>query len=261
MEKLQFQTNIPETIALKFARGKQCQSDYGDGVQFMYSTTDGRIIFASPALNAKIEALEANARTPITICKTEKRNEGKVYTEWAVSRPEQAPRTPAPEPSGANQDSRVRNSPQSIIPSLPMDRALLQFLLAAGRATRDAEKILGSEGGSVRFDSRDIAATATTMLIHAGKEGWLTWLSPETVSAPPVKADAKPSAATAIPWKNRGELKSVYAGLRESLGDGPYLATLAEWKVSTPEAFLESADGPARAEACYRRLIATTEVA
>lgn len=53
--------------------------------------------------------------------------------------------------------------------------AMAEFLLIAGRATRDVEVKLGAEGGSVRFDSRDVAALATTMMIQAAREGWIVW--------------------------------------------------------------------------------------
>ncbi len=53
--------------------------------------------------------------------------------------------------------------------------AFQEFLILAGRATRAAEVQLGQEGGSVRFDSRDVAAIATTMFIQAATSGWLTW--------------------------------------------------------------------------------------
>jgi hypothetical protein len=58
---------------------------------------------------------------------------------------------------------------------VPIDKAMVLFLLIAGRATRDVEKTLGAEGGSVRFDSRDIAALATTLLIRSFDRGWITW--------------------------------------------------------------------------------------
>ena len=56
--------------------------------------------------------------------------------------------------------------------------AMAEFLVLAGRAARKAETILGKEEGSVRFDSRDIAAFATTCFIAAENRGLLTW-SPE----------------------------------------------------------------------------------
>lgn len=51
--------------------------------------------------------------------------------------------------------------------------AMAEFLLLAGRATRQTEKVLGAEGGSVRFDSRDVAALATTLFIQAAREGFV----------------------------------------------------------------------------------------
>jgi hypothetical protein len=56
-----------------------------------------------------------------------------------------------------------------------MDAAMLHFLLIAGRQTRAAEQQLGAEGGSVRFDSRDVAALATTLLISAFQNNWISY--------------------------------------------------------------------------------------
>ena len=57
--------------------------------------------------------------------------------------------------------------PRGPIPTtIPYDKAMEHFLVVAGRATRAAETTLGAEGGSVRFDSRDVAALATTLLIE-----------------------------------------------------------------------------------------------
>lgn len=53
--------------------------------------------------------------------------------------------------------------------------AFALFLVDAGRATLAAERALAGEGGSVRFDSRDLAAIATSMFIAADKSGYLTW--------------------------------------------------------------------------------------
>jgi hypothetical protein len=52
---------------------------------------------------------------------------------------------------------------------MPFDQALTKFLIVAGRSARQAEQILGAEGSTWRFDSRDIAAFATTLLIHAAR--------------------------------------------------------------------------------------------
>jgi hypothetical protein len=78
-----------------------------------------------------------------------------------------------------------RNSPttgnSNTLPptKLPMDEAMLHCLLIAGRATREAEKRLGAEGGSVRFDSRDVAALGTTLLITGFQNYWFTYTAPK----------------------------------------------------------------------------------
>jgi len=53
--------------------------------------------------------------------------------------------------------------------------ALMEFLLMAGRATSEAESKLAAEGVTLRVDSRDVVALATTCFIQAAREGFITW--------------------------------------------------------------------------------------
>jgi hypothetical protein len=55
-DKIQFQTNVPESVALKYANGKRVESRYND-YEVYYSLADGRALYATPALDAKITAL------------------------------------------------------------------------------------------------------------------------------------------------------------------------------------------------------------
>jgi hypothetical protein len=85
----------------------------------------------------------------------------------AAPPPAPLPRSAPPHPSGV--------AAKPVPTKVPMDRAMLEFLLIAGRQTKAAEQQLGSEGGSVRFDNRDVAALATTLLIQSFNAGWVTW--------------------------------------------------------------------------------------
>jgi hypothetical protein len=77
---------------------------------------------------------------------------------------------PAPAPTAIAQQ---RPAAVPIKPSY--QRAMTAFLIIAGRSAKAAEVTLGAEGGSVRFDSRDVAALATTLMIQAMRDGRIQW--------------------------------------------------------------------------------------
>jgi hypothetical protein len=270
-EKIQFETNVPVTCALKYADGKRVDSDYNE-YEVYYSTVDGRCFYAGPFLAEKIAALGLTAREEFTICKKEVRNGGgKARIEWQVSRqvgeqpgsasvaPVEATQKNSPAPNGP-----IIRSQDNPPVKIPMDRAMTAFLVLAGRATRDAEKTLGAEGGSVRFDSRDVCALATTCFIQAARAGWLTWVSyvpgtsglPEDRTSPidlggnppntQAAADhvaagkianlqAKPaaSAEASFPSK-RGEIKQAFAEVRELVGEVRWQQELEALQIADP---------------------------
>jgi hypothetical protein len=268
-DKIVFSTNVPETLALKYARGKSVASQFEDGGnQTMFTTTDGRVMFLSEYAAGKIDALGLAPGEPFTICKREVRANGKpAHVEWQVERPNaQQPASSAPAVAPTQNVPSGSSSPQHNRPvPVPMDRAIALYLLTAGRATRQAETILGAEGGSVRFDSRDIAALATSMFIHAGREGWLAAITPETAQQSVaeqkiagLQAAAKPAAPSTpaepeIPevWTTRGEMKQVFLRLRELIGDVRYFQELGLSNVSDPSQFRTGAE----AKAVYARLV------
>jgi hypothetical protein len=57
MEKVQFQTNVPVEIALKFESGKDVTGQYGD--QVLYTLTDGRVIYVPPIVRKQIASVKA----------------------------------------------------------------------------------------------------------------------------------------------------------------------------------------------------------
>jgi hypothetical protein len=70
---------------------------------------------------------------------------------------------------------------------------------------------------------------------------------------PPATATAAP--APEKPWSNRGEMRRVFARLREIIGEISYLGEMAIAKVKDPSEFRNGAD----AEACYVRLLAIAD--
>jgi hypothetical protein len=212
---VQFLSNVPVEVALKWTDGKIVQGMYGERV--MFTLTDGRKMFVDGDVAARVHMLEPVPGEPIIICKQRPHGRGastiwKVYREGdnaqprtaagesalerdlrnslnvqarpqVTSRPpapnisDPAPRPPAPPPPVTQAPAANGNGhkPAAVPVKATYGAAMTEFLLLAGRATREVEKILGAEGGSVRFDSRDVCALATTLVIQAAREGFLVY--------------------------------------------------------------------------------------
>ena len=70
---------------------------------------------------------------------------------------------------------------------------------------------------------------------------------------PPASTTAAP--APQKPWSNRGEMRRVFANLREIVGEVAYLGEMTLAKVKDPSEFRRGED----AEACYLRLLAIAD--
>jgi len=103
MDKIVFSTNVPETVAIK-APGRKVESRYNE-FEVFYSLVDGRALYASPALAAKIEALAPAAGEMFSICKAEVRDGQRKRIEWQV-----APVSDAAEPQNAGERGRMREN-------------------------------------------------------------------------------------------------------------------------------------------------------
>jgi hypothetical protein len=82
-EKVQFQTNVPIDIALKYNDGKEVTGQYGD--QVLYTLTDGRVMYVPPIVKKKIDELGIGRGELFTITKAEKKNGTRRTIEWVVA--------------------------------------------------------------------------------------------------------------------------------------------------------------------------------
>ena len=82
-EKVQFQTNVPIDIALKYNDGKEATGQYGD--QVLYTLTDGRVMYVPPIVKKKIDELGIGRGELFTITKAEKKNGTRRTIEWVVA--------------------------------------------------------------------------------------------------------------------------------------------------------------------------------
>jgi hypothetical protein len=174
-----------------------------------------KTMYVPPIVAQRFQELHVGKGQRIIICKAEAKNGQRHGIAWQVSRIDPDPQwqkptgepaatrpEPAPTPAKVNGAAQVQgggsntthdqptkpangNGNGSVnghaavngIPPLKVQfgDAMQEFLVAAGRGSRQAELVLGAEGGSVRFDSRDIAAMAACMFIAADRHGSLIW--------------------------------------------------------------------------------------
>ena len=254
---VKFETNVPQRITLKFAAGREVEGQYG--AQYLHSLLPEGQVYFSPVVEEKITNLGIADGETIEVCKREVRgNGGRPRTEWQVSRVGGPAAANDPTPSAFTE----RHPQDTPIPTkVSADRAMSMYLIAAGRAALEAEQVLN---GSVRFDSRDVASMATTMLIHGLREGWVGAIAPTEAQRLVVAGKiqtltpAKPVAAAvefkpaAQAWTTRGEMRAVFARLREAVGEVEYAKEMERAGVSDPTEFRYST--PARE--CYSRLVA-----
>ena len=121
MEKVIFQTNMPVELALRFTEGKPTESKFSTGLQYMYSTTDGRVFYvaeaAGRAIDEQLAKLGTQAGEFITIAKAEvDAGRGKKQIRWVVQPVGDAAEPPPP----AAAPPPARKAPVSIAAPEPM---------------------------------------------------------------------------------------------------------------------------------------------
>ena len=89
-DKVQFQTNVPVEVALKYNDGKEVNGQYGD--QVLYTLTDGRVMYVPPIVKRKIDELGIGRGELFTLTKAEKKNGTRRTIEWLVAAGERGER-------------------------------------------------------------------------------------------------------------------------------------------------------------------------
>ena len=82
-DKVQFQTNVPVEVALKYNDGKEVNGQYGD--QVLYTLTDGRVMYVPPIVKRRIDELGIGRGELFTLTKAEKKNGTRRTIEWLVT--------------------------------------------------------------------------------------------------------------------------------------------------------------------------------
>ena len=93
-DKVQFQTNVPVEVALKYNDGKEVNGQYGD--QVLYTLADGRVMYVPPIVKRRIDELGIGRGELFTLTKAEKKNGTRRTIEWLVSAGERGEREAQP---------------------------------------------------------------------------------------------------------------------------------------------------------------------
>jgi len=86
MDKVKFQTNIPEIVALQFAQGRAIESPFS-GEQIMFTLVDGRKMFLPPFVAEKIADAGIPAHKPFVIVKREVTHGNRRSVEYCIETP------------------------------------------------------------------------------------------------------------------------------------------------------------------------------
>jgi len=171
-DKVQFQTNVPVEVALKYNDGKEVNGQYGD--QVLYSLTDGRVMYVPPIAKKKLDELKIGRGELFTITKAEKKNGTRRTIEWLVVAAERGERDKqtsdqevnerqhrndtAGDAVSGNGHGRRQNTPCDAKGFLVTSQGqfLLQALAAAVDAAATTERYATTCGIEVQFTSEDV---------------------------------------------------------------------------------------------------------
>jgi len=168
-EKVVFETNLAVSVALKFADGKRLESRYYE-YEVLYSLTDGRVLYATPALAEKITALAPAIGEVFTICKAEIRDGQRKRIEWQVTAAaaEERPREPAQaSPSRPGPRPVPAKAPEPVSAPATMTQIMGGALIAAiDSLASAAEYAREKHNWELLFGAEDVRAAANSIVIQ-----------------------------------------------------------------------------------------------
>ena len=155
-ERIAFQTNVPDTVALPYADGLPVEGRFGD--QILYTLAAERVMYVSPVVRTKLVESGIQPREPFTICKAERKEGNRRFIEWRVNKKSNSSgHTLSETPPTLNVKTNGHANPK---PSNGHAAAsqLEQALTASIDAAIAAEQYAAAKGFSVRFGSEDLRA-------------------------------------------------------------------------------------------------------
>lgn len=85
MEKVTFETNVPQRLALKYPAGRQVESRFG-GDQVMFTLADGRVMYQPPFVAEKVHALQLASGEEFVMVRKATKDGLRKGIEWQVYR-------------------------------------------------------------------------------------------------------------------------------------------------------------------------------
>jgi hypothetical protein len=184
-EKVQFQTNVPIEVALKYDDGKEVTGQYGD--QVLYTLTDGRVMYVPPIVKKKIDELGIVRGELFTLTKAEKKSGTRRTIEWVVGandggngkpqtraqqRNGQVPaqrRGGASAPAHGNSHRPGSTSEGKGFLVTGQGQFLLQALAAAVDVAAATERYAAASGTELQFTSEDLREIGLTIYTRGAK--------------------------------------------------------------------------------------------
>jgi hypothetical protein len=171
-DKVQFQTNIPVEVALKYGDGKEVNGQYGD--QVLYTLTHGRVMYVPPIVKRRIEELGIGQGELFTLTKAEKKNGTRRTIEWVVAAGERGEKPPRGNVKAANSERPVQqhngaavsgngnghransNSDSKGFLVTNHGQLLLQWLAAAVDVAAATERYAAASRVELQFNNEDL---------------------------------------------------------------------------------------------------------
>jgi len=183
-EKIQFQTNIPVEVALKYGDGKDVTGDYGD--QVLYSLTDGRVMYVPPIVKKQIQDLDIAKGELFTITKAEAKSGTRRSVKWLVTpsdarlvsalangtatsqSPTNAAGASSTSANGNGHKPRPAGEPKGFLVT-GQGQFLLQAFTAAVDVVAAAERYAAISQMELRFTSEDVRAIGLSIFVSGSK--------------------------------------------------------------------------------------------
>lgn len=159
MSIIRLRDNNQIRIALKYVSAKESHSKTGAGMEYLYTLSDGNLIYVSAQGHAEIQSLKPLAGEFFLLAKTVGKGSAIL---WSVERIEQ------PKPVAT---ARTIAATVPIPPSLttPESRRIFSQLVATIQAVKAAEEFSVSINRPVTFSSEDIRAMGISGFIEQSR--------------------------------------------------------------------------------------------